>query len=62
MQLLIKQFCLNMYDLQNEVRILIIRLLSYLTQFLNSLDYLLQIKSVSWQSKLSIKQKHKSNG
>lgn len=62
MQLLMKQFCLNMYDLQNEVRILIIRLLSYLTQFLNSLDYLLQIKSVSWQSKLSIKQKHKSNG
>lgn len=54
MQLIFKQFCLNMYDLQNEVRILILRLLCYLTQFLNSWDNLLQSKSVSLQSKLSI--------
>lgn len=54
MQLIFKQFCLNMYDLQNEVGILILRLLYYLTQFLNSWDNLLQSKSVSLQSKLSI--------
>lgn len=54
MQLIFKQFCLNMYDLQNEVGILILRLMCYLTQFLNSWDNLLQSKSVSLQSKLSI--------
>lgn len=54
MQLIFKQFCLNMYDLQNEVGILILMLMCYLTQFLNSWDYLLQNKSVSLQSKLPI--------